>query len=205
MSIYGNPVMLGGSGGGGGGDGNAYAYLRAPTSADGENGQYWFQLTTEDYYALKSDPTQNANTGIAGWEFTANSAITVVGLRAKVLGSYTATIKLAESNGTVLAEASVSTVYDQWVDVALETPITLTAGSNYIVMLFGQALTLRYQNSPATVSSLTYVRGRYGGLPGSTENGTCYSCDIIIQGHNQPPYPVSKQYYKSGGTWSEVT
>ena len=206
MSIYGNPMMLGG--GGSGGSENAFASVNAPTSADGENGQYWFQLRDggeEDYPALKSQPSDSANTGTAGWEFMANVAITVVGLRAMTRSSYTGAIKLANSSGTVLAEVSVSFAAGEWVDAALENPVTLTAGSRYIVMIYGDRGTLLYQNNPITVSDVTYVVGRYNGLPGTLESTTCYSCDIIIQGNNLPPYEVTKQYYKSGGTWTEVT
>lgn len=203
MSIYGNPVMLGGSGGGGGGGGNAYAYLRAPTSADGENGQYWFQLYASGYGA-NFNPTDNASVASGGWEFTANSAITVTGARAKVRKtSYSGTVKLADSSGNVLAEKTISLVAGDWASVDFDAPVTLTAGQNYIIMLFGNSGTLTYTRLATAISSITYVRGRYNGLPGTQESGIWYGVDILIQAY--PPYPVSKQYYKSGGTWSEVT
>ena len=60
MSIYGNSVMLGGSGGGGG-DKNAYASLSAPGAAVGQNGDYYFQLMN-GFYALATEATTNAQT-----------------------------------------------------------------------------------------------------------------------------------------------
>ena len=200
--------LMGKAAGGGGGGGDAFVSPNAPTSADGENGQYWFQLNAEaDHPALVSQPSSVAYTGTAGWEFKARKAITVAGLRAKIRNSngYTGTIKLTTSNGTTIAEVSVSLVEGEWVDAYFDDPVSLTVGSNYIVMLFGESGTLTYQNNPTTVSDVEYVCGRYGGLPGVSESGTCYSCDIIIQGHSQPPLPVKTQYYKSGDSWSVVT
>ncbi len=204
MSIFGNPVMMGGSGGGGG-NGNAYAYTVPPTASVGENGEYYFELYDVSIITgLQSEPNNNANTGTAGWEFTANEDITVIGARGLARSTYTGTIKLANSSGTVLAEKSVSLVANTWVNVDFDNPVALTAGNNYIIMLFGNSSTLMYQNNPTVASQITYVRGRYGSLPGSTESGTAYSVDILIEGNQQPPYPVKTQYYKTGGEWVAV-
>jgi len=204
MSIYGNPVMLGGSGGGGG-SGNAYAYSVPPTASVGENGEYYFELDASSTISgLKSEPNDTANTGTAGWEFTANENLTVVGVRGFARSSYTGTIKLAGSSGTVLAEKSVSLVADTWVSAMFDTPVTLSSGNNYIIMLFGSSGTLKYQRNPSTATQITYVRGRYGSLPGTAETGTAYSVDILIEGNVQPPYPVKTQYYKTGGVWVPV-
>lgn len=206
MSIYGNPVVLGGSGGGGGGSGNAFASINAPTAADGENGQYWFQLLKATYKnGATFNPTSSATISIGGWEFTANSAITICGARATAHTSYTGTVKLADSNGTVLAEKSISLEAGQWVYVYFDSDVTLTAGNNYIITLFGNSGTLVYTTSAATDASISYVRGRYGGLPGTPESGVLYGVDVLIESEAQPPYPLKKQYYKSGGIWTEVT
>lgn len=201
MSIYGNPVMLGGSGGGGG-TGNAWSGTSAPSDAVGENGQYYFQLST-DNHALVNDPASNANTGTAGWEFTAASAITIVGVRAMARSSYTGTVKFGEAGGTILKEVGVSLVAGQWVEAMFDSPVTLTTNTHYIVMLFGNSSTLLYQRSPTLrTNAITYVRGRYGGFPGTNESGTAYSVDVLYQ--IEPPYPIKSEYYKSGGTWSQV-
>jgi len=206
MSIYGNPVVLGGSGGGGGGSGNAFASLNAPTAADGENGQYWFQLREIGYKdGTTLNPTDNASVSIGGWEFTANSAITICGARAYTRTSYTGTVKLAYSNGTVLAEKSISLEAGRWVYVLFDSDVTLTAGNNYIITLFGNSGTLVYTRSATTDASISYVKGRYGGLPGTSESGVLYGVDVLIKSEAQPPYPLKKQYYKSGGIWTEVT
>lgn len=187
------------------GGGNAYVDTVPPPASLGENGQYYFELNnTQVINGLQSEPNEYANTGIAGWEFTANENLTILGARGYALSSYTGTIKLANASGTVLAEKSVSLLAYTWAIVTFDTPVTLTAGSNYIIMLFGNSRTLRYQTNPTVASQITYVRGRYGSLPGSSENGTAYSVDILIQGSRNPPYPFKTQYYKTGGVWVTV-
>lgn len=187
------------------GGGNAYANTVPPTAVVGQDGDYYFELNNTPFInGLQSEPNLNANTGTAGWEFTANENLTILGARGYARSSYTATIKLANSSGTVLAEKSVSLVDNTWVSVTFDTPVTLTAGSNYIIMLFGNSSTLRYQTNPTVASQITYVRGRYGSLPGTSENGTAYSVDIVIQGNQNPPYPLKTQYYKTGGLWVTV-
>lgn len=202
MSVYGDYLSVGSSGGG---EGNAYVYTVPPTASVGENGEYYFELDAGSTISgLQSEPSMNANTETAGWEFTANENLTIVGARGLARSSYTGTIKLADSSGTVLAEKSVSLVADTWASVMFDTPVTLSSGNNYIIMLFGNSGTLKYQNNPSTATQITYVRGRYGSLPGSTETETAYSVDILIEGYTQPPYPVKTQYYKTGGVWVAV-
>ena len=121
MSIWGNPVMMGGSGGGG--DKNAYASLSAPGAAVGQNGDYYFQLMNW-FYALAVETTSNAQTNAGGWEFTVNDTISVIGARGKARSSYTATIKLGLSDGTVLRETSIELTAGEWVDVMFDSPVT---------------------------------------------------------------------------------
>lgn len=197
------PVTVNVSGGGGGG--NAYAETTPPSASVGQNGDYYFELNNSvTINGLQGEPNEYANTGTAGWEFTANANLTILGVRGYALLPYTGTIKLADSSGTVLAEKSVSLDANTWVSVMFDAPVTLTAGSNYIIMLFGNKNTLMYQRNPTVASQITFVCGRYGSLPGNTETGTAYSVDIIIQGNSNPPYPVKKQYYKTGGVWVTV-
>lgn len=204
MSIWGNPVMMGGSGGGGGGDKNAYASLSAPGAAVGQNGDYYFQLMNW-FYALAVETTSNAQTNAGGWEFTVNDTISVIGARGKARSSYTATIKLGLSDGTVLRETSIELTAGEWVDVMFDSPVTLTAGQNCIIMLLGNSNTLYYspREPSLTTSRLSYVRGRYGSFPGTQETGSYYNVDILYA--VEPPYPLKKQYYKSSGVWVEVT
>lgn len=185
-------------------DGNAYACTVPPTASVGQNGDYYFELN-DTVAGLQREPNNWAQTDTAGWEFTVNEDITVSGARGlSRSSSYVGTIKLADVSGTVLAEKDVSLVAGAWVSVDFDNPVALTAGNNYIIMLFGQPSSLMYQHNPTTVPQITYVQGRYGGLPGSAENGTAYSADILIQGARNPPYPFKTQYYKTRGEWGRV-
>ena len=202
MSVWGNPVMMGGSGGGGGSSGNAWVGSSVPGASLGENGQYYFQVLPGTM-ATTFDPNSNATVAIGGWEFTANTAITVIGARAKVRSSsYNGTVKLADSSGNVLAETGISLVAGEWVIVEFETPVSLTAGQNYIIALYGNAQTLVYTRSATTIGSISYVRGRYGGLPGTQESNVRYGVDIMVQ--SDPPHLIHAQYYKSSGAWTQV-
>lgn len=188
-----------------GGGKNAYSDTVPPSASAGDNGDYYFELDNSAIAnGLQTDPSYNANTSTAGWEFTANSTLTVVGARGRARSTYTGTIKLADSSGTVLAEKSVNLIINTWVSVMFDTPVTLTTGSNYIIMLFGNASTLTYQRNPTTASEITYVCGRYGNLPGTQEAQTAYSVDVLIKRNIEPPYPLKTQYYKTGGVWVQV-
>ena len=190
MSIWGNPVMMGGSGGGGGG-GNAWAYDTPPTSGIGSNGDYYFELRSGANPACANDPTNNANS-VGGWEFKANAVLDIVGVRVYVRSAQT---------GKVTADLTAN----EWTEVMFDTPVTLTANTNYVVMAEANSSTMKYQTRPGlTTNDLTYVTGRYGTFPGNTDSGNAYSADVLY-GASTPPYRVKKQYYKTGGTWTEVT
>ena len=205
MSIWGNPVMMGGSGGGGGGGGNAWAYSTPPTSGIGSNGDYYFELRSGTNPACANDPSSNANS-VGGWEFKANAAIEIVGVRVYVRSAQTGkVIKFGTASGTVLKEVTADLTANEWTEVMFDTPVTLTADTNYVVIAEVNGNTMKYQNSPAlTTNDLSYVRGRQGSsFPGSTESGVAYSVDVLYSA--SAPYRVKKQYYKTGGTWTEVT
>ena len=205
MSIWGNPVMMGGSGGGGGG-GNAYAYDTPPTSGIGSNGDYYFELLSGTIPACANEPDRNASS-VGGWEFKANAAIDIVGVRVYVRSAQTGMIiKFGTASGTVLKEVTADLTANAWTEVMFDTPVTLTANTNYVVLANVNSSTMKYQNNPAlTTNDLTYVTGRQGSsFPGSTESGVAYSADVLY-GATTPPYKVKKEYYKTGGTWTEVT
>lgn len=204
MSIWGNPVMMGGSGGGGGG-GNAWAYGTPPTSDIGSNGDYYFELRSGVNPACANDPTNNANS-VGGWEFKANAVLDIVGVRVYVRSAQTGkVIKFGTASGTVLKEVTADLTANEWTEVMFDTPVTLTADTNYVVMAEASTDTMKYQTRPAlTTNDLTYVTGRYGTFPGSTDSGNAYSADVLYDA-STPPYRVKKEYYKTGGTWTEVT
>lgn len=130
MSIFGNSISFESSGGGGGADSGAYVGYEAPEASLGKDGDYYFWLNTTPYVrACTSEPDSNATVSAAGWEFTVNSAITVIGVTGLVSSSYYGTIKLAAADGTVLRSADVSFTAGQWVTAMLDEPITLSGAS----------------------------------------------------------------------------
>lgn len=201
MSIYGNPVMLGGSGGGGGG--NAWASFDAPSASVGQNGDYYFHLL-KGTPALSSEATTNASTAAAGWAFVANESINIVGARAKARSSYTATIKFGLPDGTVLAEKNIDLENGLWVSISFDNPITLTVNQSYIIMVLGDQNTFYFNYGKPTLATnkLSYVQGRYGSFPGTAESQSYYNVDVLIGG--EPPYTADRQYYKTGGVWVPV-
>ena len=200
MSIWGSPVMTGG-----GGDKNAYVSRSAPSADSGRDGDYYFQIT-DHKNALASEAVSNAQTNAGGWEFTVNNAITVIGARAKARYRYTATIALGLSDGTILRETSIALEAYEWVSVRFASPVTLTTGNHYVIMLLGNSGTQYYSGSAPsfTTDQISYVRGRYGSFPGTQEGGSYYNTDILYELPG-PSYPMDKQYYKSNGVWTEVT
>jgi len=193
-----------GGGGGGGSGGNAWASLDEPSASVGADGDYYFHLVNGTP-ALASEATTDASTAAAGWEFSANESITVVGARAKARSSYTATIKFGLLDGTVLAEKNIDLENGDWVTVLFDNPITLTANQDYIIMVLGNQNTFNYSSSRPTMATnkLSYVRGRYGSFPGTAEPGSYYNVDVLI-GSGEPPYTADRQYYKTGGVWVAV-
>ena len=202
MSIYGHPIMIGASGGGGGG--NAWASLDAPSASVGEDGDYYFHLA-KGTPALSGEATTNASSAATGWEFTANDSVTIVGARAKARSSYTATIKFGLPDGTVLAEKSIGLENGVWVSISFDNPIPLTVNQSYIIMVLGNSNTFYYsQYRPSLATNkLSYVQGRYGSFPGTSESQSYYNVDVLI-GTGEPPYTADRQYYKTGGVWTTV-
>ena len=200
--------LMGKSNGGGGssGGGNAYAYLSPPTSNIGKDGEYYFELSDKGYReGANIEPYSSASVLSGGWEFQVNSAIKICGARAQARSNGTGIVKLADSNGNVLAEKSIKLEQNEWNYLLFDSSIPLTVGNNYIIMLFCSSAILNYTRiREITDPSITYVRGRYGGLPGTQEGSVYYGVDILIEEGLSPPFPIKTQYYKSGGVWRPV-
>ena len=200
--------LMGKSNGGGGssGGGNAYAYLSPPTSNIGKDGEYYFELNDKTYReGADIELTNIASVLSGGWEFRVDSAIKICGARAQARSNSTGIVKLADNNGNVLAEKSIKLMQNQWNYIFFDSSIPLTVGNNYIIMLFCSSAILNYTKAgDITGPSITYVRGRYGGLPGTQEDRVYYGVDILIEEDASPPFLIKTQYYKSGGVWRPV-
>lgn len=199
MSINGNPVMIESSSGG---EGNTYISLDPPTSAIGENDDYYFQLRGKEYGTNTEFTSSARSTGGYCFDVKAPS-IKVSGLRAKLRSNITGIIKLGTGNN-VLASVNVSYNDGDWAEVQLDSPVTLGVG-RYVVIFEGEGDSMYYASGALAMNDdLTYVCGMNGAFPGTYDRyGDNYSCDIIID--YEDPKPLKKQYFKSNGVWTEVT
>ena len=176
------------------------------------------------YGVLSTIPSSNSSTSQAGWEFKTQKQLKIIGLRARTRATVSGTAKIASSDGTLLAETTQSEfVSGQWTDVLLGTPVILDYDTNYIIMIAaGDGSALVYGRSPTVDSNImTYIQGRYGALPGTTESGTYYGVDIIYEikardifhvyyysadgqtlTHTENVYGGEDAYWGSGQDWS---
>ena len=207
MSIYGNPMILGGGGSGG----NAYALASPPIADIGRDGDYYFELSSGTVAPLKDNTNWSASSeNNGGWEFSVpgNSPVTLVGVRGySGVNQPGSTASIGTSDGVVFKQVSIDLLANQWVDVFLDSPITLSPGTNYIVKI-AATNSLKYIRNPSlNTNMITYVRGRYGSaFPGTAESGVAYSADVILDNLNaEPPYSAQAEYYKAGGLWVSVS
>lgn len=108
----------GATGGGGGGVPSASSY--GITSLDASPGTIGLSSLHDDQ---------------VGWEFRADANLTVVSLRVYFpTSSVNQTLRLWDKGtGTLLAEKDVVTTADTWVEVALDSSVSLTSSSLYYV------------------------------------------------------------------------
>lgn len=193
---------------GGGGSEGVYVGTGDPDASIGSDGDYYYKRALKGEYGYTSDPTDSSGTSQTGYEFIANEAIVIIGLRAyNVNQSGTISLLLAQLDGTILGQIDNVPANGGWAMAYFDTPIQLTAGEHYIVQAIRSNGTgFRYQSKSSTVFStkITGVQGRYGSLPGSTDSYNIYSADVIIA-FNGGVYVVTKQYYKSSGAWEVIT
>lgn len=205
MSIKYHDVNVGVTlGEGGGGGENAFIGFDTPDASLGSDGQYFFKLL-KIVPAIKNSLTSNASY-VGGWEFTALGAFKVVGMRCYVRSATTAALEFGTTSEVLRQVTGVSLASGVWTEVMFDTPVTLTAGTNYVVRYDGPGSKLTWSSSHQyNTDKIQYVQGRYGAgsWPGSAESGSTYSVDILIE--LDPPFKVDAEYYKSSGAWSAVT
>ena len=184
-----------------GGSSGVYVGTDAPTSSIGSNGDYYYRRARFPY-GYQNAPTSGSSTSQSGYEFTANSNISVVGLRGYVRSSVTGSLMLGDSSGNILKQVNdIAFSANDWTEVTFDSPVQLTSGSNYIVMIAASALAYQYASGATFASTITYVRGRYGGMPGSTDAGILYGADIIV---DSDVFYVTEQYRKESGAWEKI-
>ena len=189
----------------GGGSSGVYVGTDAPSANIGTNGDYYYKRKLQSPYGYFTTPGSNSSTTQSGYEFTANTALTIIGLRGYTRSATSGSLVIAQSDGTEIARISNLSFAQGWNEALFDTPIQLTSGENYIVMIASNIQCLSYQSIHAASfnSSITGLRGRFGSLPGSIDYSNIYGADIIIQ-VDDPVYIVEEQYYKKSGTWELI-
>lgn len=187
---------------GGGGSSGIYVGRDAPSANLGSDGNYYYRRASE-IDGFTGALSNNSSTKLSGNEFIPNININVAGLRGYVRANTTGRLLIADTAGEIIAELSNISFTTGWNRVLFDTPIQLVANQNYIVAIEVGSTVLSYTNASNIQfdSSITYVRGRYGSIPGTQDAGIVYGADIIID----PGYEiVYEQYYKANGEWIQI-
>ena len=136
-----------------------------------------------------------------GWEFTAKENLELAGLRIGTPGTGEKEIVLWDSNFNKLASVTVNATHDwKWTDGLFETPVTLTAGSNYIISSYTRFYYWN-QNVHSGIKfddRIAYLRNRYSNTqedPPTNTNGFTLApyADIIIK-RNENEYDYGIKY-----------
>jgi hypothetical protein len=186
-----------------GGSGNVIQGTTAPTSDIGENGNYYYEgAYTNSERGYTSDFPSSTSQTKAGWEFTPNGDITLIGLSGVLRNSGTGSLILADVTGNIIKQIdNVSFTANVETEALFDTPLQLISGNNYIVQIWGSGLSYRQSNKTFN-PKITYVQGRYGNLPGNTESGSVYSANILI-GY-EIVFIAEHQYHKENGMWRQL-
>lgn len=125
-----------------------------------------------------------------GVKFTVNANGRITELRIRIATTNTCTVRLYDMGGSVLASASITGIVNSWVSSSI-TPVTVTAGSSYVVSV--RSSTSIYQNPtptpfPFSIASgdITLVQSRYQDsvdtIPLNSETAYIFRCaDVTFQ------------------------
>lgn len=183
-----------------------------PPDSLGSDGDYYYQrvIFTRSIQSVNISSIFGSNTTAYGTEFTVTQPVTVTHLFARTVGQRTGKLQIGTTAEMLAETESVLFPANEWVEVPLESPIQLSTGTNYVVKVLvnSQPGYVGYVNHISELtydSKFQYVRARYGSSwPGSSESGVCPLVGISYL-TNDGVYKIRKQFYKSSGSWSEIT
>lgn len=177
-----------------------------PEESVGANGNYYYQRTNSaDIIKSYSGTVQGSNTSVYGIEFEVLSDVVVSSLMGMTTQAKTGKLRLGTLD-TVLAEVIATFPAETWVNIPLENPITLTAGTHYILQTVidqtpGAIAHLSSVNQIVYDPDVRYIQSRYGGFPGNTESNS----GVLVSFRKMLPYYlVEKQYLKVNNEWLEL-
>lgn len=194
-------------------DSGLYTGVEAPPPASlGSDGDYYYQRTilARSIKSVNSSSIEGSYTSAYGVEFTVTEPVTVTHLFAKTKNLRTGKLQIGTTSQILAETESVLFPANEWVELPLASPIQLSPGTNYVVKAVVTVIqgTVAYVRSISNLtydSKFTYVRARYDtSWPGSAESGICPLVGISYL-TNDGVYKIRKQFYKSSGSWSEIT
>jgi len=130
-----------------------------------------------------------------GFAFTPNTNIVVTHVR-----SYSGTkVSIWQTNGTLLASQNVTSVPGTWVETPLATPLTLNAGSTYVVGFYSGGQT-NYSRSDrlntfpnGTIVDAFYYLSSADGFPSNVVTGsTVYLVDLRYTVNSGAPLSLAQ-------------
>lgn len=189
-----------------GGAGGVYVGTTNPDPAIGENGDYYYKRFDNTHLILSNAFESSSNTNVYGNEYVINYSGTITKIR--VLSADTQTLSVRIGNLTEVLETinDVSCIEDEWKEIELTTPISVTVGDHIIVQMLKDSSPGHFRFSATEPTFYTtfgsFVNSRYGsGYPGSTESNRYVAADFIM---SLPYEYVGEQYFKTSGTWSQI-
>lgn len=180
-----------------------------PSASEGNNGDYYYLRTNNiNGNAITFGSFNASSQSVSGWEFTPIINLHITKLKTYQRGSTTGSIGICNTSGNIIFETSTQSFTSGWNEIDISSSnIILAAGINYIIFTrLNSAGTMGYVNSSnVTVNTnyLTYVRGRYGSIPGTNESGILYSSnfEFEITGNY---YYITNQYIKENNIWVQL-
>lgn len=125
-------------------------------------------------YGIIGEPgsyTRSTSNYEMGWKFQLNEDVYFYGFRVKAPSAATKVCRLWNASNVEIAQATLTTVADQWTEVKLNSPIKMLAGETYTISTWTDAN--YYYNSKSSFTfnpKLTYVHGKAGSSKGSYPN-----------------------------------
>lgn len=176
-----------------------------PVSSQGVDGDYYYKRTPALKHVTSGWNYQNSSSASVGMSFTVSSAVRITGLRVYNRTNSVTLGTIQFGTNSVIYNSGVIPIPAGWYEHRLPTPIDLTPGITYTVMI-------AYNNSgyasytPLTLLSsdvINITSGRYGSFPGNTDNSNAYAVDVMID--SSDTLEVIEQYKKVNGVWTPIT
>lgn len=189
-----------------GGAGGVYVGSTNPDTAIGEDGDYYYKRFDNTHLILSNAFESSSNTNVYGNEYVINHSGNITKIRVLSADSQTISVRIGNLTEVLETINDVECVADEWKEVDLTTPISVSSGDHIIVQMLKDSSPGHFRFSadqPTFYNTFgSFVNSRYGSsYPGSTETNRYVAADFVMSlGYEY----VGEQYYKSSGSWSQI-